>query len=180
VHYNIEYGRPGAGTAAVEAAARAAHIDETLRRFPQGYDTVVGERGLKLSGGEKQRVAIARALLKDAPIVLADESTSALDSATEAEVVRTLQRGHGGGADGRKRTVVMIAHRLSTVKDCDFIFVLNAKGELAEVGNHAELVALDGIYADLWRRQLTQKKHPQSAADTSADAASESEATAPA
>lgn len=146
IGYNIAYGRPGAEAADIEAVARAAQIDGFIRALPRGYDTTVGERGLKLSGGEKQRVAIARTLLKDPPIMIFDEATSALDTATEQEILGALRRA------AENRTTLVIAHRLSTIVDADVIVVLD-QGRVVEQGNHAALLARGGVYADLWRRQ---------------------------
>jgi len=146
VEYNIAYGRPGATREQVEAAARAAHIHDFIASTPQGYGTMVGERGLKLSGGEKQRVAIARTLLKNPPIVIFDEATSALDSANERAIQAELKTAAQG------KTALVIAHRLSTVVDAHEIVVLDA-GRVVERGPHAELLALDGRYARMWRLQ---------------------------
>ena len=146
VGYNIGYGRHGASAAEVEAAARAAHIHDFIAGTPQGYATMVGERGLKLSGGEKQRVAIARTLLKNPPVLIFDEATSALDSANE----RAIQAELKSAAQGK--TALVIAHRLSTVADAHEIVVLDA-GRVAERGNHADLLALGGRYAEMWRLQ---------------------------
>ncbi|MGI9153136.1 MAG: ABCB family ABC transporter ATP-binding protein/permease, partial [Rubrivivax sp.] len=146
VEYNIAYGRPGATREQVEAAARAAHIHDFITSTPQGYGTMVGERGLKLSGGEKQRVAIARTLLKNPPIVIFDEATSALDSANERAIQAELKTAAQG------KTALVIAHRLSTVVDAHEIVVLDA-GRVVERGPHAELLALDGRYARMWRLQ---------------------------
>ncbi|HSB23378.1 MAG TPA: ABC transporter ATP-binding protein/permease [Burkholderiaceae bacterium] len=146
VGYNIAYGRPGATQAEVEAAAQAAHIHAFIAATPKGYDTMVGERGLKLSGGEKQRVAIARTLLKNPPILIFDEATSALDSANE----RAIQAELKSAAQGK--TALVIAHRLSTVADAHAIVVLDA-GRVVETGSHAELLARDGRYAQMWRLQ---------------------------
>ena len=146
IGYNIAYGRDGATRDEIEAAARAARIDTFIAGLPDGYDTVVGERGLKLSGGEKQRVAIARTILKNPPVLILDEATSALDTATEREIQAELRR------LGQGRTVLMIAHRLSTVVEADEIIVLE-DGRIAERGDHAALLALGGRYAALWERQ---------------------------
>jgi ABC-type transport system involved in Fe-S cluster assembly fused permease/ATPase subunit len=146
VEYNIAYGRPGAGRAEVEAAARAAHIHDFIASTPQGYATMVGERGLKLSGGEKQRVAIARTLLKDPPILIFDEATSALDSANE----RAIQAELKSAAQGK--TALVIAHRLSTVVDAHEIVVLD-QGRVVERGSHPVLLARGGRYASMWQLQ---------------------------
>ena len=144
---NIRYGRLGATDLEVEAAARAAHAHGFIAALPEGYDTPVGERGVKLSGGQRQRVAIARALLKDPPILLLDEATSALDAASEAAVQEALSQLMRG------RTTFVIAHRLATVRDADRIVVLE-DGRVVESGTHDELVALGGLYADLAERQF--------------------------
>ena len=149
IGYNIAYGRDGAGLAEVEQAARDAALMGLIERLPQGFDTEVGERGLKLSGGEKQRVAIARTLVKNPPILLLDEATSALDTRTEQEILATLHRVSSG------RTSLSIAHRLSTIADADAIFVLN-DGALAESGTHGDLLRRDGLYAEMWARQATE------------------------
>ena len=146
VEYNIAYGRPGAGRAEVETAARAAHIHDFISSSPKGYDTMVGERGLKLSGGEKQRVAIARTLLKNPPIVIFDEATSALDSANERAIQAELQ-----GVSQNKTTLV-IAHRLSTVVDAHEILVMDT-GRIIERGTHAQLLVANGRYAQMWALQ---------------------------
>ena len=149
IGYNVGYGREGATAAEIEAAARGAAIWPLIERLPGGLDTEVGERGLKLSGGEKQRVAIARTLLKNPPILLLDEATSALDTRTEQEIIATL---HDISA---QRTSLTIAHRLSTIADADTILVLN-EGRLAESGDHADLLRRDGLYAEMWNRQASE------------------------
>ena len=150
VHYNIAYGRPGASEAEIREAARAANIHDFIMSLPDGYDTTVGERGLKLSGGEKQRVGIARTLLKNPPILLLDEATSALDTDTEREIQRELRQ------MGQGRTVITIAHRLSTIQDADRIVVLE-DGEIVETGTHDALLAQAGRYAHLWNRQSEEE-----------------------
>ncbi|CUH89421.1 Putative multidrug export ATP-binding/permease protein [Phaeobacter sp. CECT 5382] len=146
IRYNIAYGRAGATQDEVEQAARDAQIHDFISGLPEGYDTQVGERGLKLSGGEKQRVGIARTLLKNPPILLLDEATSALDTDTEQEIKDALERASEG------RTVLTIAHRLSTVAEADLIVVLE-QGEVVEQGSHEDLLAREGRYAHLWQRQ---------------------------
>ncbi len=151
IGYNIAYGRDGASQEEVIAAARDAAILPFIEMLPQGFETEVGERGLKLSGGEKQRVAIARTLLKNPPILLLDEATSALDTRTEQDILTTLRR------VSEHRTSIAIAHRLSTIADADTIFVLD-HGRLAESGSHAALLRRDGLYAEMWNRQLAERE----------------------
>jgi ATP-binding cassette subfamily B protein len=146
IYYNIRYGRPGASRGEVEEAARAAHIHEFIRALPDGYETQVGERGLKLSGGEKQRVAIARALLKNPAILIFDEATSALDSKSEQAIQAELERISVG------RTTLVIAHRLSTVMNADEILVMDG-GRIVERGSHAALLAANARYAQMWQLQ---------------------------
>ncbi len=150
IYYNIAYGKDDATRAEVEAAAKAARIHDFILTLPEGYDTQVGERGLKLSGGEKQRVGIARTLLKDPAILLLDEATSALDTQTERDIQESLR------AMGEGRTVVTIAHRLSTVVDADRIVVMEA-GEIVEEGTHEALLALGGRYSAMWARQASDQ-----------------------
>ncbi|MFA5081820.1 MAG: ABC transporter ATP-binding protein/permease [Hydrogenophilaceae bacterium] len=151
LYHNIEYGRPGASREEVLEAARAAHLDRFIEGLPDGYDTLVGERGLKLSGGEKQRVAIARTILKNPPIMVFDEATSSLDSGTEQAIQEELTQ------IARNRTTLVIAHRLSTVVDADEILVL-AGGRIIERGSHGELMIQDGHYAEMWRLQLREEQ----------------------
>jgi ATP-binding cassette subfamily B protein len=146
IRYNIRYGRWEASDEEVEEAARLAQIDNFIRLSPKGYDTEVGERGLKLSGGEKQRVAIARTILKAPPILLLDEATSALDSHTERDIQDALDR------VSKNRTTLVIAHRLSTIVAADEILVLD-QGVIVERGTHYELLAMGGLYASMWNRQ---------------------------
>ena len=150
---NLRYAKPEATDAELESAARAANIHETIASFPAKYDTVVGERGYRLSGGEKQRIAIARVLLKDPPVLILDEATSALDSISEQVVQQALDTASRG------RTTIAIAHRLSTVVNADVIFVVDG-GHIVERGTHAELLALDGVYASLYSRQVTASAQP--------------------
>jgi ABC-type transport system involved in Fe-S cluster assembly fused permease/ATPase subunit len=157
IYYNIQYGRPDASPAEVEEAARLAQVHSFVMGLPDGYNTRVGERGLKLSGGEKQRVAIARTILKNPRILLFDEATSALDTHTEREIQAALE---GVAAD---RTALVIAHRLSTVVNADEIIVLDG-GEIVERGRHDALLASDGAYAELWRRQQDAARRAEQAA----------------
>jgi ATP-binding cassette subfamily B protein len=158
IAYNIAYGRPGATQEQIEEAARLAQVHDFVLRLPDGYATRVGERGLKLSGGEKQRVAIARTILKNPKILLLDEATSALDTRTEQEIAAALR------TVSANRTTLVIAHRLSTVVDADEILVLD-QGQVVERGTHAALLAADGLYAEMWRRQaeLTQAQEAAAA-----------------
>ena len=149
IYYNIAYGRPEASRAEIVEAARAAKIHDFISGLPDGYDTTVGERGLKLSGGEKQRVGIARTILKNPPILLLDEATSALDTETESKIQQELQ------AMGEGRTVITIAHRLSTIAHADRIVVLE-NGQIVEEGDHDALLARNGRYASLWHRQAAE------------------------
>ncbi len=151
IYYNIAYGRPDASEAEIIAAAKAAKIHDFVMSLPKGYDTAVGERGLKLSGGEKQRVGIARTLLKNPPILLLDEATSALDTDTEREIQAELK------AMGQGRTVITIAHRLSTIADADEIIVLE-NGKIVERGRHESLLTKNGRYAQLWHRQAADEE----------------------
>jgi len=150
IGYNIGYGREGADQAQIESAANGAAIDSFIASLPDGYESMVGERGLKLSGGEKQRVAIARTLLKNPPILVLDEATSALDSRTEQAIQETLDR------VSESRTTIMIAHRLSTIVNADQIVVLD-QGKVEERGTHEELLDLGGLYAELWQRQAAEQ-----------------------
>ena len=156
IRYNIAYGRPDASREEIEAAARLAQVHDFVLRLPDGYDTRVGERGLKLSGGEKQRVAIARTILKDPRVLILDEATSALDTGTEQDIQAALK------VVSRHRTTLMIAHRLSTVVDADQILVL-VDGAVAERGTHAELLARDGVYARMWALQAEQQEEARAA-----------------
>ena len=158
IGYNIAYGRDGAGPAEVEAAARGAALMDLIGRLPQGFDTEVGERGLKLSGGEKQRVAIARTLVKNPPILLLDEATSALDTRTEQDILATLHAVSAG------RTSLSIAHRLSTIADADTILVLS-DGVLVEQGAHTALLRKGGLYAEMWARQAEAMEELGAAAE---------------
>lgn len=158
IGYNIGYGREGASQSEIEGAARGAAIHGFIASLPDQYEAKVGERGLKLSGGEKQRVAIARTLLKNPPILILDEATSALDSRTEAEIQATLER------ISERRTTITIAHRLSTVVNADQIIVLEA-GRVAEQGTHSELLRMNGLYADMWARQQNEADEQTVAAE---------------
>ena len=154
VRENIAYGRPGADDASIIDAARAAEAHEFITRLPEGYDTVVGERGQKLSGGQRQRLSIARAVLKDPPVLILDEATSSVDNETEAAIQRSMKN------IARGRTTLVIAHRLSTIVDADQIHVLD-QGKIVEQGNHDSLIAAQGIYTTLWEVQTGL--HPDTA-----------------
>ncbi|MEQ1509849.1 MAG: ABC transporter ATP-binding protein/permease [Sphingopyxis sp.] len=154
IGYNIAYGREGSDEASVRAAAHGAAIGTFIEGLPNGYDAQVGERGLKLSGGEKQRVAIARTLLKNPPILILDEATSALDTRTEEEILTTLD------AIAESRTTITIAHRLSTISGADQIIVLD-RGVICEQGTHEQLLARGGLYADMWARQLSEREREE-------------------
>ena len=158
IRYNIAYGRDDPSDEQVQRAAEDASILPFIQELPKGFDTEVGERGLKLSGGEKQRVAIARTLLKDPPILLLDEATSALDSRTEQDILATLKR------VSANRTTIAIAHRLSTIADADLINVMES-GRIVEQGNHADLLRHDGLYAEMWSRQQSEDSESREAAE---------------
>src|SRR6202142_2632770 len=164
IRYNIRYGRWEASNAEVEEAAKLAQIDPLIRLAPKGYETEVGERGLKLSGGEKQRVAIARTILKAPPILLLDEATSALDSHTERDIQEALDR------VARNRTTLVIAHRLSTIVGADEILVLD-RGTIVERGTHSEFLARGGLYASMWNRQREAQMAREILADVGDEAA---------
>lgn len=155
IRYNLQYGNPQATQAELERAAEMAQIRQFIESLPEGWNTVVGERGLKLSGGEKQRVAIARAILKQPPILIFDEATSSLDSATEQAIQKTLNEVAG------QHTTLMIAHRLSTIVDADQILVMN-QGQVVEQGTHSELLQYEGIYKQMWELQLLEKDEKSS------------------
>jgi ABC-type transport system involved in Fe-S cluster assembly fused permease/ATPase subunit len=162
IRYNIRYGRWDASDSEVEEAARQAQIDGFIARAPKGYETEVGERGLKLSGGEKQRVAIARTILKSPPILVLDEATSALDSHTEKDIQDELER------VSKNRTTLVIAHRLSTIVAADEILVLD-HGSIVERGTHRELLAKSGLYASMWNRQREAQMAREILAETEDD-----------
>jgi ABC-type transport system involved in Fe-S cluster assembly fused permease/ATPase subunit len=166
IQYNIAYGRPGASQDEVEHAAQLAQIHDFVMSLPDQYATQVGERGLKLSGGEKQRVAIARSILKDPRILILDEATSALDTATEQDIQAALR------AVSYHRTTLVIAHRLSTVVDADEIVVLD-QGRVAERGTHAALLAHGGLYAHMWAIQAEQQDQPEAPVQTAGNAPAE-------
>ena len=169
VRYNIRYGRIDAADGEIEQAARLAQIEPFIRQLPEGFDSMVGERGLKLSGGEKQRVAIARTILKNPPILLLDEATSALDTHTEREIQSALKE------VSRNRTTLVIAHRLSTVVDADEILVLD-QGRIVERGRHADLLAKNGAYAAMWNRQREAAAAREKLKEVEADPATNPEA----
>ncbi|HEY9770751.1 MAG TPA: ABC transporter ATP-binding protein [Coleofasciculaceae cyanobacterium] len=154
VRENISYGSPDASIGLIVEAAKVAEADRFIRELPQGYDTIVGERGQKLSGGQKQRIAIARAILKDPPILILDEATSAVDNETEAAIARSLEK------ITQNRTTIAIAHRLSTIRHSDCIYVMDY-GQLIEQGTHEELLALSGVYAGLWHVQTGSRQGRQ-------------------
>jgi ATP-binding cassette subfamily B protein len=156
LYNNLAYGRPSASAEDVQHAARQAHLDDFISSLPDGYDTKVGERGLKLSGGEKQRVAIARVLLKNPPLLILDEATSSLDSISEQAILDALNQ------VSHQRTTLVIAHRLSTVRDADTILVME-QGEIVESGSHSELLAHNGYYARLWLQQQHNDEEPSMA-----------------
>ncbi|MFT5351609.1 MAG: ABC-type transport system involved in Fe-S cluster assembly fused permease/ATPase subunit, partial [Gammaproteobacteria bacterium] len=153
IYYNIAYGRPDASREDVEQATRLAHLDQFIQQLPQGYETLVGERGLKVSGGEKQRIAIARMLLKNPGIMVFDEATSSLDSSSEQAILEALSE------VAQSNTTLVIAHRLSTIVDADNIIVLD-KGRVVEQGTHASLLQQKGIYASLWEMQQREAQQP--------------------
>lgn len=153
IYNNIAYGRPGASEAQVHHAARLAHLDQFIAQLPDGYDTIVGERGLKLSGGEKQRIAIARVLLKNPSILILDEATSSLDSRSEHAILSALNE------ISQRRTTLAIAHRLSTIQDAESILVLES-GRIVEQGDHQQLLQMNGLYARLWRQQQQEQTEP--------------------
>jgi ATP-binding cassette subfamily B protein len=159
IYYNIAYGKPGATPSEIEHAARLARIHDFVMSLPEGYSSTVGERGLKLSGGEKQRVAIARTILKQPRILVFDEATSALDSHTEQEILTSLRE------VSAERTTLTIAHRLSTIIDADEILVLK-DGRVVERGRHQALLARHGVYADMWARQQEAQKALQTLEQT--------------
>jgi ATP-binding cassette subfamily B protein len=163
IFYNIQYGRPDASREEVIAAAEAARLTSFIRLLPQGFDTRVGERGLKLSGGEKQRVAIARALLKNPPLLVFDEATSSLDSKTEQAIQASIE------SASRGRTTLVIAHRLSTVMNADGILVMDA-GRIVERGTHAELIAANGRYAQMWALQQREDESAENMLKNSLEA----------
>ncbi|KAF6263961.1 P-loop containing nucleoside triphosphate hydrolase protein [Scenedesmus sp. NREL 46B-D3] len=166
IRYNIRYGRMAASDKEIEDVSDAACIHEPITtRFPKGYDTVVGERGLRLSGGEKQRVAFARALLKNPPLLVLDEATSALDTITEKKIQASL------AGSRSNRTTFIVAHRLSTVADADLIVVLK-EGLVAELGSHNELLAAGGLYAELWSKQAHRQDDAASSSTSTSRPAS--------
>ena len=171
IRYNIRYGRPDATDAEVEEAAKLAQIHNFVMSLPKGYDAMVGERGLKLSGGEKQRVSIARTILKGPPILILDEATSALDTMTEQEIQQALR------VVSKNRTTLVIAHRLSTVVDADEIVVLD-QGRISERGRHTELLEKNGLYAAMWNRQREADEARRKLAENLDESGLEAEAVA--
>jgi ATP-binding cassette subfamily B protein len=151
IYYNLAYGRPEASQEEIEAAAGMAHIRQFIESLPQGYHTLVGERGLKLSGGEKQRIAIARAILKRPRILVFDEATSSLDTQTEQAILETMQE------VAENHTTLVIAHRLSTVVDADQILVMD-EGRIIEQGTHRQLLTQGGVYRDMWLLQQEERQ----------------------
>ena len=151
IAYNVRYGRPGASDADIEQATEIAQIGHFIKELPDGYGTMVGERGLKLSGGEKQRVGIARTLLKNPPILILDEATSALDTQTEKSIQESLSE------MGQGRSVIVIAHRLSTIADADMILVME-EGRVIERGSHDALLDQGGRYAAMWAAQVAEEE----------------------
>jgi len=159
IYYNIAYGRPDASRDDIISAAKSAHIHDFISKLPDGYDTLVGERGLKLSGGEKQRVAIARTILKNPPILIFDEATSALDSRTEKAIQAELKE------ISANRTTLVIAHRLSTIADADEILVMD-HGKIVERGTHRSLLEQAGLYAQMWAMQQQEEAEPESTGES--------------
>ena len=159
IRYNLAYANPDVDDALVEKAARRANLSEFISNLPQGYETVVGERGLKLSGGEKQRMAIARVVIKNPPIIVFDEATSSLDTRSEQAILE------GMNSVAQRATSLVIAHRLSTVVDADQILVLDA-GIIVERGTHDELLRKNGLYADLWQLQQGAEPGSEDSVDT--------------
>jgi ABC-type multidrug transport system fused ATPase/permease subunit len=155
---NIAYGRIGASDDEIEQAARDANAHDFICRLPEGYDTPLGERGAKVSGGERQRIAVARAFLRDAPVLILDEPTSSIDSRTEAVILEALERLMQG------RTTIMIAHRLSTIRSVDKVLVLH-EGRLVDSGTHDELLEHEGLYRELWEAQTRQRRRTEAARD---------------
>jgi ATP-binding cassette subfamily B protein len=164
LYYNIAYGRPDASRADIDRAAELAHLKDFIAVLPKGYETMVGERGLKLSGGEKQRVAIARAILKNPPILVFDEATSSLDSNAEQAILVAMRE------VAAQRTSLVIAHRLSTIVDADEVVVLD-KGRIVERGSHRDLLRAEGVYAQLWALQQREEEQEKKAAKPASELA---------